>query len=276
MMAMTMKLRSQELHKELEAILTDTSKAKIGIHKVIYRCREVLSDFRKQIVTDGFRNTAEEIDFFKNIKIIPASRLIYYNEIHKFENLYPKSDRILQEQFIKQNQKSYNRFFLRNIDFGQYIEMGSTHFDEHYFTRKFNEKLPLTITKFFNQDIEFTTPKDTLLAEFKAYNLMIRYLKNKLVLLKNENRDMMNHQKFKLHFKGAKTDIVELVYALIASGKIEGDIKELISAFEFILGIELGDFYRIFISIRGRTIDPTKFIDTLKMALLKRIEEADN
>lgn len=53
------------------------------------------------------------------------------------------------------------------------------------------------------------------------------------------------------------------------------DLKEIASYFEKILNIDLGQFNRVFLEIRIRKSSQTKFLDSLKEALLKLMNNAD-
>ncbi|WP_271783241.1 RteC domain-containing protein [Aquimarina algiphila] len=267
---------TEKLHNELDQIQVQTSNENRKAVRSIIICRNYLSRLRKEIVEKGFKDPKEEIRFFKNVKTVPFSQLIYYTEIHNFELSFPENCIEIQEKYIKKHLKKYNSFFLRNIDFGQYIELECTHFDAYYFTRKSNNELPVGTSRIYVQDTEFNTPKDALLAQFKGYGLMVLYLKQKLFNLSKDDGKSFPKESFNLKCAASKTDIIELTYALIASGAVQGDIKELVKAFELIFNIDLGDFYRTFIAIRDRALDPVKFLDLLKSALLKRMEEVDN
>ncbi|MFS4467538.1 RteC domain-containing protein [Maribacter sp. 2210JD10-5] len=267
---------TEKLHSELDQVQVETSNVNKRALRSILICRKYLSLLRKKMVGKGFKASKEEIRFFKKIKPIPLSQLIYHTEIHNFELSFPENCIQVQKKYIKKHLNYYNSFFLRNIDFGQYIELGCTHFDSYYFTRVSINEMPVAPSRLYLQDPEFNTPKDALFAQFKAYGLMVRYLKEKLSSISREAGNSVPIQSFDLKCTASKTDIVELTYSLIASGAVQGDIKELIKAFEMIFNMDLGDFYRTFIEIRNRTNDPTKFLDTLKMALLRRMEEVDN
>ena len=92
---------------------------------------------------------------------------------------------------------------------------------------------------------------------------------NKLNTLSNGER---------LGWTASKTDLIELIYALQASGAIKSGtagIKEMACACEDIFELKLGNVYRTFLEIRERKIDQTKFIDRLKATLLRRMEETD-
>lgn len=78
-----------------------------------------------------------------------------------------------------------------------------------------------------------------------------------------------------LQWTDSKTALVELIYALHSTGSVNNgktEIRELTAFFEQIFNIKLTDIYRTYLDIKIRST-PTKYIDTLKTALIKRIEE---
>jgi len=91
-------------------------------------------------------------------------------------------------------------------------------------------------------------------------------------IIKNNGLKSLNN----LVWSDSKVALVELIYALYASqspnnGKIE--IQNLASFFQQSFNIELGDFYRKYLEIKARKYNPTKFLDTLRDALVKKMEE---
>ncbi|MDO1501671.1 RteC domain-containing protein [Winogradskyella maritima] len=253
----------------------DTSLVQRAI-KAIRASRASLAKLRNEVITKGFANIDEEVLFFKVTKQLPLVQLIYYSEIQNFQCSFNENSLSLRRDGIKKQFCKYDDFFLRNLDFGQYIELGSTHFDEFYFTRKLLDKMPNTSSPYYLQDTEFNTPKDFLLAQFTAYGLMVSFLRKKQKQLDMESDSLKLKGNFDLKCTSSKIDIVELIYALHASKAVLGDIKELVRAFEIIFNIDLGDFYRTFVDIRNRSNDPSKFLDILKTSLLQRISELDN
>lgn len=73
----------------------------------------------------------------------------------------------------------------------------------------------------------------------------------------------------------SKAALVELIYALHGSNAIDNNcgIKELAVAFESIFEMEIGDIYHIYHELKNRKLEPTKFIDSLRNAFLRKIEE---
>ncbi len=264
------------LLQKLEKTKNETSGITQRAQKAIVICRQHLTELRKKINDENFKNENEEIYFFKEVKHAPLSQLIYNSEIQNFEVTFPKTVFETKNRYIKKYFESYNEFFLRHIDFGQYIAMGYTHFDDIYFTRKSKYQYPLTFNGIYLFDSTFNTPRDFLLAQFKAYELMIQFLRRRKVQLEREYDTLHFKAHFDIKYTASKIDIVELIYALHASKAVLGDLKELVRAFEIIFNVDLGDFYRTFVDIRNRNNEPAKFLDTLKTALLQRISELDN
>ena len=73
--------------------------------------------------------------------------------------------------------------------------------------------------------------------------------------------------------------MIELIYALHSTDAINNgtaDIKDIAYFVERIFRIDLGNYYRAFLEIRMRKNGRTKFLDTLKEELIKRMDETDN
>ncbi len=246
--------------------------------KRIHLCRETLIAMRAVIVKKGFNTTANEINFFKNIKHPPLRDLLFNKNLARLEWYCPRASLKKKERFLKQQLVKCDDFFLEHIDFGQYLQMKAEHLDELYFTRKANANPQFELQFSEIYDLEFNTPRDLMLAKFSAYKDLVKYIHNRLSDLPGEfYREYLS--KSKLEWTGNKVDLIELIYAIHAVGVVKNgriDIKELASIFETIFDVDLGNYYRKFIEIRARKIDRTKFIDALKESLLRRMDEADS
>jgi hypothetical protein len=77
-----------------------------------------------------------------------------------------------------------------------------------------------------------------------------------------------------LSWTASKTDLVELIYALNSSGAIrngQAEIKKLSNICKELFDIDLGNIYKTFSEIKLREKDNTKFLDQLKLSLVKKI-----
>jgi hypothetical protein len=246
-------------------------------NKSIILCHHTLNLFKKEIIKNGFKSKTEEIEFFKEIKQIALIKLIYYSEIRSFEIQFPKSNKDTQQKYIKKKLSKLNRFFLYNMDFGQYIESNLSHFDEQYFTRDYFGNLPITSSKFYFQDPDFSTPRDMLLGKYNAYQLFIEYLQKKLhKTLNPDSYDLITDSKLK--WTSSKRDLTELIYALhynrvINNGK--SDLNEIATTMQKVLHFDLGDFYKTYSEIKARKISRTKFLDDLSSGLLSHMDNSE-
>jgi hypothetical protein len=75
-----------------------------------------------------------------------------------------------------------------------------------------------------------------------------------------------------------KIDVVELIYALHASGAInhgDADLKEIQEAFELIFKCKIDDLYRSFHDIVNRKKEQVKFVNVLEYYLKNRLDEVN-
>lgn len=270
----------QKIEKKLLTI-EEIESCKISCYeKCTNFIRKELKVIRKEILEEGFKNQNEEIYFFKQIKPKIVAWLIYYIELYKVEIKKPQVNDDLQKEFYRKLITQFQTYFADNRDFYSYFRGNANFSDKQYFLR--NKKTVKINSDCFNSylDDEFSTNKDVAIAKFLGYNLLIKKLekeKFKIENKKKQNQGLFN--KSNLKWTGNKVDLVELIYALNTLGVINNgnaDIKELALKFQSFFNTEVGDFYRTYTEIRSRKMNSTKFIDMLKDALLKRMEEIDS
>ena len=263
----------------IEGLQIDLKDAEDNIPNIVKRanhsirlCHTLLSLFKKSVVNNGFDSIEIEIDFFKNIKTVPSAQLLYHSQVRSFELEFPKTNLEVQRRFIKKRLNRLNRFYRNHIDFGEYLSSGRTHFDEHYFTRKYLNAFPILSPHIYFHDPDFGTPKDLLLSEFKAFDLFAMYLQNRLIDKSksyNQKATKLNSH-LNLQWTSSKSALTELIYALHYNRVINNgnaDIKEIALAFQQVLHFDIGDFYKIFSEIKSRKNSRTKFLDDLSSGL---------
>lgn len=236
-----------------------------------------LKKIRKLSEKLPFKNSAEEIYFFKYVKPRIHSKLIYCITLFNIEQNRPVGCYKLQKKYLNSEIKKLQKYFKNNMEFYQYFKRGESYLDKYYFQR--NKKFVRIHLDSLNTflDDTFATTHDTSVAKFIGYEMLISKLQNEIVKLENKI-PLKTKIKSNLNWTGNKVDLVELIYALYAVGIINkgsADIKELASLFQNVFNIELGDYYRTFLEIRSRKMNNTKFLDLLKESLLNRIEESD-
>ena len=272
--------KNSELIKQIEDIKNNSAGIMECSNKSIIICRNLLSEFKKIIVANGFESLQEEVDFFKRIKQVPFSQLIYYSEVRSFEIQFPKGDRDAQLKFLKKKINKLNRFFLYNLDFGQYVKSRATHFDKAYYTRDHLDTYHITTSKFYFQDPDFSTPRDMLLGKFNAYTSLVNYMDQKKYFIKNRlnGNNVTIKSTEKIPWPFTNTDWVELLYALCAAGMAKQNGLSIIKISKILQ--EVFDFtpkeiYKTFQDIKNRKNSRTLFLDQLIASLLSEMDKSE-
>ena len=263
--------------KEIDAVNDDiVVKSKLAVTHLI----EQLNGIKSKVRQHKFSSSKTEILFFKHLKPAVYSKLIYYSNVFKIESRKPKgTDKSVRKHYEKELNR-IEMFFNNNLEFSDYLRHNSSYLDEKYFIRG-NYDLELYMDTFiYDSDPGFCTSHDYKVSKIYSNDLLIIFLKTQLANLdRKENSSNSKHtiqQKSHYTWSATKTDCVELIYALhltqsINKGNI--DLKELTTLFEKQFNIQIDDLYKMFLQIKERKINPTKFIDNLKQALLEKLKE---
>ena len=241
------------------------------IEAVIQLVIQSFSDLKKFVLKNDFKNTEEEIHFFKYQKPIIVSKLIYYNAVYKIETKKPYGEKQIKK-FLNKELNKLKKFFDSNIDFYKYYRSGNSFLDENFFIRGKHDIRVWLDTFYFEADHRFSTSHDYKVAKILANDLIQVYLEDQL----NNKHYKKANSKSPLSWTGSKTALTELIYALYAQGVFNNgntDIKLIAKTFESTFNINLGDFYHTFMELKARKINRTKFLDILCEALIKKMDE---
>lgn len=277
---MDLELLGENLLVELDEIRLENLPILEQSYRSIELSRNLLTVFKRNILANDFKSVDDEIDFFKKIKQVPLIKLIYFSEIHSFEIQFPKADRAAQLKFLKKKISKLNRFFLYNLDFGQYVKSGATHFDKAYYTRDHLDTYHITTSKFYFQDPDFCTPRDMLLGKFKAYTSLINYMEQKKHSIKNRlNGNSVNVKPSeKIPWPFTNTDWVELLYSLCAAGMAEQkglSIIKISKILQEVFDFTPKEIYKTFQDIKNRKNSRTLFLDQLTASLISEMDKSE-
>lgn len=246
----------------------------------IYQINDSLKELKNYVRQNKFSSQEEEILFFKEIKPSIYSKLIYFVKIFNIESKRPNgSDKSQKRYFLKELDKLEN-YFSENLEFYQYMRNDMTFLDDKYFVRgKLDIRLHVD-TFIYDADQGFSTSHDYKASKILANDLLSVYLKSELSIL--ERKEYATNKSFsipkgKYTWTDSKIALTEFIYAIHSARSINCgniDIKELASFMESLFNIDLGDYYRDYLQIKGRQ-NPTKYLDSLKAALIKRMDEQD-
>lgn len=268
-----------DLESKLAAINADEDTTIQSVEDSIRLLISALERLKSFFLKYKFESKSEEIYFFKNLKPVFVSKLMYYNDVYNYTTNQPKGGEKVLRRFYRSELEKLKCYFDENIEFYRYYRTASTFLDNKYFIRgKYDIKLTLD-NFYFQADHRFTTTHDFKVARILANDLLQIYLESEIAKLElREERPTMTAEK-SLKWTSSKVALTELIYALHAEGVLnygKSDLKEVVRLFEDSFGIDLGHYHKTFLEIRERKSERTKFLSSLRDTLIKRMEDADD
>lgn len=249
--------------------------------KAIRVLQKAISDIRNFVISNNFFSKEEEIHFFKEQKPEILSRLLYFNKIFQIESKFPNGSNDIVIKYLHKELDSLTYFFNRNLNFYQYYRSKSSIYDEYYFIRGKNDLRLNSDSSHFNSDPNFSTGYDFKVAKILAYEMLRIYLNKRLQNIgkeRNLEEVRAKYAKSPINFTGKKVALIELGYALANSGDINGgriEIKEMMDFLGSAFNIDLGDYYRTYITIKDRKKDRTIYLSNLIQTLIRKMDEDD-
>ena len=270
----------KEIHKIEESDLSESENSSLGIQI----SRNCLQQLRLIVRDTPFQSVQDEINFFKEQKPHVYARLKFFVTLHKNILEKPKGSITRKRKYIDEQLEKIERRRKSNLDFEKYYLQKETKLDKYYFVRGKDSLELISDTSHYYTDPEFSTSHDNMVAQIIASDLLINHYNFELdYLRRKELQPFSDDSPIKalegLSWSASKTDLVELIYALQASGAIEGgnaEIKRIATICEKIFSIDLGNFYRTYLEIRERKMDRTSFLNNMKSSLNKKMEDDDS
>lgn len=225
-------------------------------------------------------NKKEEIEFFRDIKPKFASKLIYYNQIYTIETNKPLGSHKTIAKYYNAELLKLKVFFKQNQEFYRYCRTANNCLDNKYFIRaKYDLKLMMD-SVYYQIDHRFSTSHDYKVARMLANDEIKIFLEEQMQKLQRKGIIPQPSSPLPIGPKwtGSKVELIELIYALHTEGVFNNGasgLKEVTTFFESAFNIDLGQFNRVFIEIRNRKSERTKFLNTLKNKLIIRMDDAD-
>ncbi|MEL7271386.1 MAG: RteC domain-containing protein [Bacteroidota bacterium] len=244
-------------------------------HSVYELCNDVLGILKKSAETNSFKNKAEEIHFFKNVKVEPMKYLVYYTEVRFCELRMPKIGPKHQLQFLEEQLNKVNSFFNKYTEFLIYMEEGYTHLDKHYFTRKNTNNFPTIKSYPYFKDQKFNTSHDEILAKIKGFGLYVPYLIKKKKELQTTDNQARNNT---LKWTGTYASFIELIYGCQVMGYFNHgilDIKTILQELGQFLDVPKGNPSRTYNEIKNRKSTRIKFFEEAGKKLLDKMDRED-
>ena len=236
---------------------------------------------RKLTVDHIFSSTEEEIYFRKELKPNILGRYLYFNKVYRIESQCPSGSNDVIKEYLNDELGGLTYFFRRNLELYQYYRSKATTYDTYYFIRG-KADIRLCCDSFqCDRDPMFSTGYDHKIAKILANEMLQIYLNKRIINLGQSeaiNKQAITKIPYPANWTSNKIFLIELGYALYVAGDINNGnitVKEIMNLLGAMFNIDLGDYYRGYITLKNRKKDRTLYLKTLIEKLLKRMEEDD-
>lgn len=269
-----------QMNEELDLINKQSENA-LQLAEASFRAVEAIIKKLKDYILDyTFRDEQEEIKFFKEIKPVFQSKLIYYLELYYIEANWPGGNKKAAKAYCLQEMERVQQYFTRNQWFYNYYRTGKTIYDHLFFLRTATA-LPLLPDYDIDMDARFSTIHSVNLAHIQAFGLIKGYLQRSLNELINGPSLIIpqQDQKDKLFFTGKKAELIELGYALHAVGAINNgnaSLKQIMDALQNVFHTDVGYYPAVYHqNIRLRKKERCVFLKALIEFTERRMDDLD-
>lgn len=272
----------QEVDARMAAIDLNGKQIINDCKEIICFLKEKLGEMKTFLQLHTFDKQDDEITFFKCQKPTLLGRILYFHKILRIESQRPVGEEEL-DIYYQRKQEELKRFFDRHVAFFQYYRSGATHMDSYYFLRGREENVIDIDVCHLDDDSDFTTGYDLLVARIIAMEMLYAFLSFRRTCLQY-GRDGVEIELLKVkgtyQWTGSVVELVELIYALdcvkcINNG--ESPITELATFFGMLFGVDLRECYGTYTDIKRRKNENrTYFLDKMSKELNKRMERDDD
>jgi hypothetical protein len=246
-----------------------------SIEKNISLAQRALSELRQSIEKHEFKDEKEEIYFFKHVKPLFSSSLIYWKSILTLHLHKPVGGHTNLRKYYRRRFKTLRFFYDLHAVMYEYIRGNYDYMDRLYFLRSSSQFQETTDSTDLNP--KFTTAKDRLVGEIYANDLLEQYI-HQMLHQSFTVPDVSKNQDYNLKWTGSRAGMVELIYALQSGGVYNNGnigIKELANIFQDLFQIDLGNYYNVFNEIRLRKKNRTSLLDLLREKVLQKMDSLD-
>lgn len=269
-----------EMLDQLQEINGSVQSSIVNLGASLSIMKDAMRSLKTHIQVQSFLNEEQEITFFKYVKPRFAAWQAYYIELHNILSSTPiGTDQMIRDYYIYEL-GIIDRFFKINAFYYQYYIKDENSKDNIYFLRKNRSQFPPG-GELMPTEIDFSTELDYLFSKFRAYEMLRDFLIKRINFLYQESaRNVITElsEKRKRSWSGDKVELVEIAYGIYYTQRLnngKAEISEIIDWLEESLHIDLSQAYRMFVDIRRRkTISYTKFLDEMRTAIYKQIEDS--
>jgi len=233
---------------------------------------KALTALKQFVVDHPFTDKQEEINFFKYEKPAFVCELLCAQQMFIIEAQRKQfNEQILIRNYYEQELKVIRHYFMQHQFLYQYYLLEAAELDAVLFVRGADCSVVL-LPEMPDLDPDYSTNGDYLFAKLMAYEKIQEYLISELY----QSSERKGFGK-KLNWTGEAVNLVELAYGLYLTGQLNDGkvtVVDIIEWLESHFNVSVGNAYRRWYAIsRRKRVTPTKFIEQMRDAILKRLDD---
>ncbi|QIL40630.1 hypothetical protein G7074_15970 [Pedobacter sp. HDW13] len=271
---------SADLYQQMKADLDDLKGSAIPkiqmLKDAILIVQKYLDELKVLVDANPFLGEEEEIWFFKIEKPRFYRWLIFYTELFAIDSTKPIIGKEEIKEHYNDQMRYINRFFRSHEFHYQYFRLDSNELDRLYFIRGASP-LKTEMSLVPRVDPSFGTGHEFLFSNFRAYEMLQRYLSDQLtsdvgIGLENQSSEQKGK---KFAWTGDQINLIEMIYGLWLTGQFnngKADLSDIVAVLQNVFQVNLGQYFRRFSEIKQRKgMSKTRFLDQMRDALQKKI-----
>lgn len=239
--------------------------------------RQAIADLKALLNQQPFSSTDEEIQFFKHLKPQFIARQLFALDVFTIEAGKPVDTAEVVKSYFEQELKYIRKYYDQNKLMHQYYLLDGTELDSLLFVRNAQPPGSL-IPDVQGFDPHFSTPGDYIFARFITNERIQEFLTDRLYSPQEaETLSGITKRKATLKWTGEAINLAEMAYGIWLTGQVNNGnagIAEIMSWLEVNFQINIGRPFRRWQAISGRKrVSQVKYIDQMKIAILKRLDD---
>lgn len=272
------KERYGELQRELSMLNLELENPLIQIDSACKLVDDAMSELKNYLIQYKFQSEEEEIEFYKKYMTEFLKDAVFYTEVFNLESIKKVGTQKSMRQYYEQELRSIQNFLDSHQTLYNYLLLENTDKDKTYFLR--SSEAPVYKPSLFRHtlDTRFCPVFTLYFGRIKGVLEISKHIYGQIRKLNGINQYGHMAKKPQLNWTGKKVDLVELVYALKASGVINhgrAEIREISRVFESLFGLNFQDIYRTYTEISIRKKSRTAFLDFLTERMTEYIERGE-
>ncbi|ALL05614.1 hypothetical protein AQ505_08975 [Pedobacter sp. PACM 27299] len=223
---------------------------------------------------------AQEIWFFKTQKPRFYRWKIFYVELIAIDSTSPVAANEELKEYYMSQLRFIERFFRLHEFHYQYYKFKAKELDQFYFIRGASLE-GLLSAELPEVDSSFGTSQDYLVSKFMAYELLQQHLVELVQSPESvvSGTGLKSRKGIITRWTGDSCNLIELIYGIHDTAQVnngEVDLSDLMDVFEQCFQVNLSRYFRRFTEIKRRkSMSKTRFLDQMREAINKRIDDGD-